>query len=136
MFRRTDPAMQRFSATPVRHRPSLDFSVTGVVYVSMMLFMGLAAINLQANLLFGVFGLMIGVLLVSGVISRLVLRKLTVRRMLPDHGRVGRGVTLHYEVTNHKRYWPSMSVVVAELDGVEGFTTQPQGYLLHARRRG
>jgi len=132
MFRSVTPISQRFSTTPVRRRPSLDFSVTGVVYISMMLFMGLAAINSQANLLFGVFGLMIGVLLVSGIISRLVLRKLTVRRVLPDHGRVGRPVTLHYEITNHKRYWPSMSVVVAELDGVEGFTTQPQCYMLHA----
>jgi hypothetical protein len=50
MFRRTDPASQRYLATPVRRRPSLDFSVTGVVYISMMLFMGLAAINSQANL--------------------------------------------------------------------------------------
>ena len=42
----------------------------------MMMFMGLAAMNSQANLLFGVFGLMIGILLVSGVISRIVLRAL------------------------------------------------------------
>jgi len=64
------------SATPVRKRPSLDFSLTGLVYCSMMMFMGLAAVNTQANLLFGVFGLMIGVLLIAGVISRAVLRRL------------------------------------------------------------
>ena len=75
MFRRNTPISQRFSTTPVRRRPSLDFSVTGVVYISMMLFMGLAAINSQANLLFGVFGLMIGVLLVSGIISFVVLSR-------------------------------------------------------------
>ena len=40
-----------------------------------MMFMGLAAMNTQANLLFGVFGLMIGILLVSGIFSRTVLRK-------------------------------------------------------------
>ena len=54
------------AATPVRRRPSLDFSITGLVYCSMMMFMGLAAVNTQANLLFGVFGLMIGVLIVAG----------------------------------------------------------------------
>mgnify|MGYP000086889821 CR=1 FL=1 len=32
-------------ATPVRKRPSLDFSLTGLIYIAMMLFMGLAAIN-------------------------------------------------------------------------------------------
>jgi uncharacterized protein (DUF58 family) len=118
--------------TPVRRKPSLDFSVTGLVYCAMMLFMGLAAVNTQANLLFGVFGLMVGILLVSGVISRLVLRRLRVRRVLPDHGVVGRPMTVTYEFRNDKKYWPSLSVCIAELDGVEGFTKQPQCYLLHA----
>jgi uncharacterized protein (DUF58 family) len=123
------------SATPVRRKPSLDFSLTGLVYCSMMMFMGLAAINSQAALLFGVFGLMIGVLLVSGVISRKVIRRLKVRRVLPDHGSVGRPMTMTYRFTNDKRFWPSLSVTVAELDGAEGFTKQPQTYLLHAAPR-
>src|SRR5688572_8455987 len=84
----------RQSATPththVRRRKGLDVSVTGLIFAAMMLFMGVAAVNSQANLLFGVFGLMIGLLIVSSVISRLVLRRLEVRRVLPDHGVVGR----------------------------------------------
>ncbi|MGE5609803.1 MAG: hypothetical protein ACM359_11150, partial [Bacillota bacterium] len=71
--------------------------MTGLIYTLMMLFMGLAAINSQANLLFGVFGLMIGVLLVSGLISRMVLRRLEVRRVLPDHIVVGQPTTFQYE---------------------------------------
>src|SRR3954447_17885364 len=120
------------AVTPVRRKPSLDFSMTGLVYCAMMLFMGLAAVNTQANLLFGVFGLMVGILLVSGVVSRLVLRRLRVRRVLPDHGVVGRVMPVTYEFRNDKRFWPSLSVCMAELDGVEGFTKQPQCYLLHA----
>jgi uncharacterized protein (DUF58 family) len=120
------------SATIVRKKPSLDFSVTGLVYCSMMMFMGLAAINSQANLLFGVFGLMIGILLVSGIISKLVLRKLRIERELPEHGVVGRPITMLYRITNTKRFWPSLSVTVAELDGAEAFTKQPQAYMLHA----
>ena len=120
------------SATIVRRKPSLDFSVTGLIYCSMMMFMGLAAINSQANLLFGVFGLMIGILLVSGFISRLVLRKLQIRRILPENAEVGLTVTVIYEFTNNKRFWPSVSVTIAELDGAEGFTKQPQSYMLHA----
>src|SRR3954453_1995186 len=83
--------------TPLRRKPSLDFSVTGLVFCSMMMFMGLAAINSQANLLFGVFGLMIGVLLVSGVISKRVLKKLAVHRILPESAVVGQPVVLTYE---------------------------------------
>ena len=118
--------------TPVRRRPSLDFSMTGLVYSAMMLFMGLAAVNTQANLLFGVFGLMVGILLVSFVISRLVLRKLRVRRILPDHGVVGRMMPVTYEFRNEKRFWPSLSVGVAEIDGADGFARQPRSYMLHA----
>src|SRR4051812_20766882 len=119
-------------ATVVRKKPSLDFSVTGLVYISMMLFMGLAAINSQANLLFGVFGLMIGILLVSGIISLWVLRGLALNRVLPEHGAVGQPITVTYEFTNSKRFWPSLSVTVAEIDGAEAFVKQPHGYLLHA----
>ncbi|HEV7298588.1 MAG TPA: DUF58 domain-containing protein [Tepidisphaeraceae bacterium] len=118
--------------TPVRRKPSLDFSLTGLVYCSMMMFMGLAAINSQANLLFGVFGLMIGVLVISGFISRLVLRRLRVQREIPEAVMVGEVTVIAYSFTNHKRFWPSLSVGLSELDGVEAFTKQPSSYLLHA----
>src|SRR6266566_985 len=92
-----------------KRKPSLDFSITGLIYTSMMLFMGLAAINSQANLLFGVFGLMIGVLLVAGWISRTVLRKLEIRRIFPEYMIVGRPAGVQYEFDNQKRFWPSLS---------------------------
>lgn len=115
----------------MRRRPSLDFSLTGLTYTCMMLFMGLAAINSQANLLFAVFGLMIGVLGVSGLISRWVLRKLELHRVFPEHLVVGQPASISYVFENRKRYWPSLSVTVGELDGTEAFTMQPQAYLLH-----
>lgn len=120
------------TATVMHRKPSLDFSVTGLVYCSMMMFMGLAAMNSQASLLFGVFGLMIGILLVSGFISRVVLKRLHLHRVLPELAVVGQPTTVTYEFTNEKRFWPSLSVSLAELDGAEAFTRQPQSYLLHA----
>src|SRR5689334_23786284 len=120
------------TATVMHRKPSLDFSVTGLVYCSMMMFMGLAAMNSQASLLFGVFGLMIGILLVSGFISRMVLRGLHLHRGLPELAVVGQTTTVTYEFLNEKRFWPSLSVALAELDGAEAFTRQPQSYLLHA----
>ena len=106
--------------------------MTGLVYCAMTLFMGFAAMNTQANLLFGVFGLMLGILLLSGVISRIVLRKLSVKRDLPKHGVVGEPMTLFYKITNQKRFWPSVSVSVVEWDGAKEFVGQPQCYMLHA----
>lgn len=118
--------------TPVRRRPSMDVSLTGLVYLSLLMFMGLAAVNTQANLLFGVFGLMIGIALISLSISRVVLRRLDLSRRLPDHAVVGEPTSVAYDFRNRKRFWPSVSVTIAELDGVEGFVKQPHGYLLHA----
>jgi uncharacterized protein (DUF58 family) len=118
--------------TPMRRRPSMDLSVTGLVYIAMMMFMGLAAINTQASLLFGVFGLMIGIMLVSGVISRLVLKRIRITRELPEAGTVGEPFGMTYHFHNDKKFWPTFSVSLAELDGVEGFVRQPQAYLLHA----
>src|SRR5947208_15420400 len=98
------------TATVMHRKPSLDFSVTGLVYCSMMMFMGLAAMNSQASLLFGVFGLMIGILLVSGFISRLVLRRLHLHRVLPELAVVGQPTTVTYQFANDKHFWPSLSV--------------------------
>ncbi len=136
MFRsRHIPPRNPATATVMHKKPSLDFSITGLVYCSMMMFMGLAAMNSQASLLFGVFGLMIGILLVSGVISRVVLRRLHLHRILPELAVVGQPTTVTYQFTNDKRFWPSLSVCLAELDGAEAFTRQPQSYLLHAAAR-
>lgn len=127
-----DPNQNKSPHTPIRRRPSVDFSLTGLVYCAMMLFMGLAAINSQANLLFGVFGLMIGILLISAVVCRLVLRNLKIERVVPEYAAVGQPATIQYNFSNSKTFWPSVSVYMAELDGSEAFTLQPQAYMLHA----
>ena len=118
--------------TPIRRKPSVDFSLTGLVYCSMMMFMGVAAVNSQANLLFGVFGLMIGILMISATVCRVVLLKLRVERVLPDQTAVGQRAVIQYRFFNSKRLWPSLSVCLAELDGGEAFTKQPHAYMLHA----
>jgi len=120
------------TSTPVRVRPGLDLSMPGLVYISLMLFMAIAALNTQANLLFGVFGLMCGVLLVSYVISWRMLKQLRIVREMSEYASVGKPLTITYQFINDKRFWPSLSISYAELDGVEGFVRQPQSYLLHA----
>ncbi|MGA2496556.1 MAG: DUF58 domain-containing protein [Tepidisphaeraceae bacterium] len=117
-------------AEPVRKQPT-DFSFVGVIYTCLMLFMGLAAIHSQANLLFAVFGILIGVLVVSWVVSRIVLRKLEIRRILPETFTVGQQSTVQYEFENRKRFWPSFSATLFEISAAEAFSRQPLAYLLH-----
>src|SRR5258706_15675682 len=107
------------TAPLIQRRPSLDFSLTGLIFIALMMFMFLAAVNSQANLLFGVAGGMVGVLLVSTSISRLVIMRLRGVRVLPDHAVVGRRMTGSYEITKQKRYWPSLLGTGAGLEGGE-----------------
>lgn len=116
----------------LRIRPSNEFSLNGWMFVALILFMIMAAVNSQANLLFGVAGLMIGVMLVSISISRMVLLKLRVVRSMPDHAVVGQRLTVTYEIINDKRFWPSLSVTVSEVDGADAFTRKPVAYMMHA----
>ncbi len=117
--------------TPVHKRLSFDISITGFVYSAMMMFLGIAGVSTQVSLLFGVFGLMIGILMVSGFVSKKVLGGLELRRLLPDQAIVGRPMLIHYAVRNAKKRWATLSVTVGELDGVQGFRRQPHAYLLH-----
>lgn len=119
------------SATPVRLRPSVDISFIALVYFAATLFIGIAAMNSQTNLLFGMFGLMLGVLAVAAYISHFSLKNLDIRRNLPDQLVVGLQSSIVYSVANNKRVWPSISVAVGEIDGCEAFTRQPYAYLMH-----
>src|ERR1700690_4228184 len=135
----TDPAIspktdqrEASSPTPLRRQPAFDFSVTGLIYCATMFLMGIAAINGQINLLFGVFGLMCGVMLVSGAICLMVLSRVRVTRLLPEQCFVGRPATIVYQFKNRKRFWPSLSLTLLEMEGTEAFESQPAAYLLHA----
>src|ERR1700722_4962116 len=81
------------TATPLRQRPPFDISIIGFIYACMLLFMAVAAITTEANLLYGIGGLMIGVLFVSYLICRMVTSHLRIPRELPEHAIVGRTTT-------------------------------------------
>lgn len=128
----TPSAVQPRPRFTVGHkRPPIGLSVPGLIFCSLMSFMGVAAVNSGANLLYAVFGLALGILLVSRTLGKIGLRKLTLRRDLPEHAMVGRPLNISYEIENQKRYWPTFSVTIAELDDLEAFAMQPHAHLLH-----
>ncbi|MGA3068287.1 MAG: DUF58 domain-containing protein, partial [Tepidisphaeraceae bacterium] len=112
-------------------KPSVDFSLTGLIYCGMMMFLGLAAVNTQANLLFAVFGLMVGVLFISVGACRLVLMKVRVQRVIPENAAVGETATVQYRFHNAKLFWPTLSITLAELESAQAFVRQPHAYALH-----
>jgi uncharacterized protein (DUF58 family) len=116
----------------ILRKPWFDFSLTGLLYCATMFFIVFAAMNGQVNLLFAVFGLMLGILIVTWIVCGLVVSRMRVTRILPEYCFVGQPTTVSYEFHNRKRFWPSLSITLSEVEGSEAFTQQPHAYMLHA----
>jgi uncharacterized protein (DUF58 family) len=96
----------------------LSFTREGRVYVLVTLGVGFAAVNTGNNLLFLVLGMMLGLIVVSGILSEVSLRGIEVKRRLPP--RADEGITFPAELAlkNNKRIAASFSVELRdEIDG-------------------
>ena len=100
-----------------RLRPRRRLRVTreGKYFVGITLGVGMAAINTGNNLLYLLLGLLLALILVSGVMSELSLRHLTVTRRLPARAQAGRAHLVEIEVFNHKTRLPSYAIEVEDL---------------------
>src|SRR5215467_3937886 len=77
---------------------------------------GLGAVNAGLNLLFLVWGMMLFLILASGVLSELGLRGLEVRRAPPPAIHAGTPYLMGIGLTNRKRRLPSFSIEVEDLE--------------------
>jgi uncharacterized protein (DUF58 family) len=93
----------------------LKFTREGKFFVGITLGVGFAAINTANNLLYLLLGMLLALIVVSGVMSELSLRDLTVVRRLPLRAQVGRAHLVEIEVFNHKKRVPSYAIEVEDL---------------------
>jgi uncharacterized protein (DUF58 family) len=100
-----------------RMRPPrrLKFTREGKFFVGITLGVGFAAINTANNLLYLLLGMLLALIVVSGIMSELSLRDLTVVRRLPLRAQVGRAHLVEIEVFNHKSRVPSYAIEVEDL---------------------
>jgi len=100
-----------------RMRPPrrLKFTREGKFFVGITLGVGFAAINTANNLLYLLLGMLLALIVVSGIMSEFSLRDLTVIRRLPLRAQVGRPHLVEIEVFNHKLRVPSYAIEVEDL---------------------
>ena len=92
----------------------VQFGPSGLIYfVVAGLILG-AAVFTQANLLFWSFGLMVGGMIVSIVLSIAMMRGITVQRLVPSHGVTGEELTIRYKISNRKRQLPAFNLIIVE----------------------
>ncbi len=112
-----------------RKRSRRKFRLTreGRAFLFVTIGVGLAAVNTANNLLYLVLGLLLSLLLVSGVLSDLALWRLQIKRKLPTRLFVGRRSLIDIALLNEKRWLPSVSIET--LDEVDGEDTEPARFV-------
>jgi uncharacterized protein (DUF58 family) len=112
---RSDPPAAPLAPRFGRYARRLKLTREGKYYIGITIGVGFAAINTGNNLLYLMLGMLLALIVVSGVMSELSLQKLTVKRRLPTRAQVGRAHLVEIEVFNHKRRMPSYAIEVEDL---------------------
>ena len=85
----------------------------------MSIMIGVGAINTGNNLLYLLLGMTLGLIIVSGILSERVLRKVTVRRLDVGDLFANRVNRIPFEISNGKRFLSSYSLTVQEHESRE-----------------
>ena len=118
----------------VRRRRQLRLervSVTkaGVGFILVTVVVAIAAANTGNNALYLVDGLMLALMVVSGLASRRNLQAMTVDVELPDEIFAGQPVSIRYRVKSSDRWFPKRYLLLSGLEGAE-----PRGIPFLAKR--
>lgn len=102
--------------------PKRPFKLTkaGWVFILYTIGVGAGAINTGNNLLYLVFGIFLGLILASGLLSDLSLWKLEVEWDLPESFSAGELAVIPIRIMNRKKRFPSFSVHVEITGSVRG----------------
>ncbi len=95
-------------------RASVDYHLTraGLVYFGTIFVVAIAALNTGNNMLFLILAAMVGAILVSGIVSRVVLSGIAVEVLLPDRVFARQPVLARVSLANRKPLLPTFSVLV------------------------
>jgi uncharacterized protein (DUF58 family) len=93
---------------------AFDYDVTreGVIYLALALVIAVAALNTGNNLLFIIVSAMLAAVVVSGVVSNAMLRRLDLEVDLPEHVFAGETISSRVTLANPRRLLPAFSVSV------------------------
>ncbi len=86
-----------------------------LLYCGVSLLVAVGAFHAQNNLLFWVFGLSMGMVIVSGIISGWMLMSVSVRREAIEPTQVGEALRVRYEVRNTSRFIALHCLTIREL---------------------
>ena len=93
-----------------RHRPKLTLTQKGSAFCALTLGVGFVALNSGNNLIYLVLGMMLSLILSSGVLSSINLHRVRVKRNQELRGYAGEKILVELNLSNLKTRWPSMGI--------------------------
>ncbi|MFH0962486.1 MAG: DUF58 domain-containing protein [Planctomycetota bacterium] len=108
----------------------------GYAFLALSLLIGVAALNTGANLLYLMFGVFLSMVLVSGVSATVGLSRLRFRRHLPAEIYAGDEFLVKLDVTNGKRVFPVMGLLVRDSPEDLGKDVDAKGFVMKIGPRG
>src|SRR5688572_13738755 len=93
-----------------RFAVAVEFTREGVIFLLLSLAIGAAAVNTGNNVLYFIFALMLGMVIVSGIASRRILHALTPSIHFPEHVFAGISQLCFICLKNDKSRIPSVAI--------------------------
>ncbi len=121
---------------PRRRGARLRATREGRIFVGTTLLLGVAAVNTGNNLLFLVLGLLLSMLIVSGIFSELSVWYLDLGVRAPATLRVGQPARFHLRVRNEKRRLPTIGLSLAIPEAAEAHLGQGAAHVLRVDPEG
>jgi uncharacterized protein (DUF58 family) len=126
------PTVRKIPPSPHRRTTALfglRITFSGILCVAIVVLVGLAALNSEANLLFLLFGISLGVVGFSALASAVMVRKVDVERIAPAAVVAGRPFTIVYCMRSRRRWLRSWSLVIGEIPAGGAPARFPLGFV-------
>jgi len=96
---------------------SLQITREGAGFIILIFAVGIGAIFTGSNLLYLILAMCLSSLVVSGVLSELALKKISIENVLPPGVYAGDAFSIAMKVANEKKYFSSYSLRIAMIPG-------------------
>ena len=106
----------------------LRFTREGKYFFWLTVGIGLGAVNTGNNLLYLLLGMLLSLIIVSGILSNVSLKSLHIQRHLPQRMFAETPCLITLTISNKKRYFPSFSIEIE--DRIEGHQKSKKCYFL------
>ena len=130
-FQRSKGRFSLLSISFTIYNRSLKLTREGAFFIILIIGIGFGAINTGINLLYLILSMCLSFIIVSGILSEITLKNLSVIRLIPKEIFAEQPFPVQMEIKNNKRWFPSYSIWLEE--DIDSDLNIPKQYFYHIK---